>query len=88
MKMDLMRQEIVRPYESELWRHKISTMPDEQILAIYKRFVRDGLLPAKTMRRITNIPAKPAYYCKICGARYERDNPELRECEVCGIQWR
>lgn len=37
MSISQMRAELLKLYASASWRHKVMTMPDYQVLAIYRR---------------------------------------------------
>jgi hypothetical protein len=42
-KMSKMREAIKKPYGYK-WHKRVNKMTDKQILAIYKRFVKDGVI--------------------------------------------
>lgn len=44
MSIDQMRHEVAKAYSGEKWKHKVKNMPDDQILAIYTRFLNSGKL--------------------------------------------
>ncbi len=89
MTVDQMRREIILPYNNDTWKAKVSCMSDDQVLAIYTRFVRDKKLPCIGKYTIQECakPAKIIYCCDFCGAKYRRDNPDIEECEKCGQKW-
>jgi len=84
MKVELMRSEIIKPYDSKKWHDRVACMSDEQVIAIYYRFLHAGKFQVKS-RTSPKYTVKPTEYrCSACGATYERDNPDLTKCEICG----
>jgi hypothetical protein len=44
MSVQQMRVEITKVYKGERWRLKVLRMTDNQVIAVYHRFVKDGLI--------------------------------------------
>ena len=42
MSTDQMRERVAQAYSGENWRKKVYRMPDDQIIAIYHRLLRQG----------------------------------------------
>lgn len=85
-RLEQMRRDIVLPYNNQQWLDKVSTMSDEQVLAIHSRFIRDKKLPINQKKAVLQSIATK-YTCELCGITYYRDNPDLEECEECGQSW-
>lgn len=83
MNIEQMKGFVKSAYAGERWARKVEHMSDEQICAVYFRFQRAG----KFDKKKPEAPARKLhtlYYCVDCNATYERDNPDLTECEYCG----
>lgn len=42
MTVQQMRNKIISVYEGMAWRRRVENMPDDQVIAIYYRFLEDG----------------------------------------------
>ena len=75
LNINQMRDQIIAPYNSTRWHQKVSTMSDEQVIAIYFRFLNAGKFD-KMLKRTKRLsePASYIYNCEQCGASYYRDN--------------
>ena len=54
MSIDRMREEILRVYPEELWKWKVSQMPDKQVAAIYNRMLNN-----RKLKKIPVVEKKP-----------------------------
>ena len=42
MNVDQMRKELIKVYPGDAWRRKVNLMYDDQVIAIFYKFERDG----------------------------------------------
>ena len=42
MTIDQMRNEIEKPYPNDSWRRKVALMDDNQVIAVYHKFLAEG----------------------------------------------
>lgn len=92
---DVMRA-VCELYPYPGWRRKVEMMPEHQIYGIYyDRIVRSRayqhekekrnvlkLLKLSQQSKVNDTSTE--YVCFICGGTFTRDNPDLKECELCG----
>ena len=82
MTIENMKDYLKHRYPSSDWAKKVERMPDDQIIAIYKR------LQQSKPPKVIHAPPRPSYYtgylCPDCGKTFIADNPELSECRFCG----
>ena len=57
MKVEQMRSEIAKIYESVKWRNRVKKMPDNQVIAVYHSFLRNDIfnMALKEKESKTNI---------------------------------
>lgn len=51
MTVDQMRIRIAKAYDGPNWRNKVSAMTDNQVVAVYYRLARSGVLDGKSKKR-------------------------------------
>lgn len=44
MTVNMMREVIIKAYEGKKWREKVLSMPDNQVIAVYRRLQRKGVV--------------------------------------------
>ena len=68
------------------WVRKVNAMPYHQVFGIYNdRILRPAALSTLAAKSKANDiwHEKTKYKCTACGAKYTRDNPDLKYCEYC-----
>jgi hypothetical protein len=77
------------------WRRKVDAMPPHQVWGIYYTRVVHAPKPAAyalsslaVKTKANSIWHEPTeYHCTQCGAKYKRDNPDLKYCEYCNSKF-
>lgn len=82
MTIEQMKDFLVHGYPGSEWAKKVATMPDDQIIAIYKR-MQEQNLPRKNHAKSIQV-RWTIYECRDCGKTFRADGDELDECRFCG----
>ena len=83
MTIENMKDYLMHRYPSSKWAEKVKHMPDDQVIAIYKRL--QEVPPTKVIHAPPRRSAIISLYtCYDCFKEFAADNPELRECRYCG----
>ncbi len=86
MNINNMRAALKAKYPKGDWPDKVEAMPDEQVVAIYMRLKKDGLLDNnKRFNHAIIVPPKKMHlFCMDCHQVFTVDNPDTTECIYCG----
>lgn len=86
MTVEFMRQRLCQKYPNDAWAKKVAKMEDDQVIAIYNRLQKDGVIdrPKRKLLYKPALPSPTVYYCPGCCTFFTADNPQLEECIDCG----
>ena len=57
LSIEQMREEILRVYPGDSWRHRVMEMPDRKVAAIYRRMLCEGILKESEKKKLEVKPA-------------------------------